>query len=105
MNDNQIEAGAEAIHHASGYDDYGVANECEREDSRDLARAAYAAFHPTITTAEELDALPVGSVIRASTDGSWVFERLSDGWFTPAIDSRMPHPLLPATVLHMGGAE
>ena len=35
---------AEAVHYAQGFDDYGVANDDERQDAEDIARAAVAAL-------------------------------------------------------------
>ena len=35
---------AEAVHYAQGFDDYGVANDDERQDAEDIARAAIAAL-------------------------------------------------------------
>ena len=68
-----------------------------------VAAAVVAAINPTIATAEELGALPVGTVIRDS-DGA-LFEYSPDGegdiawWYDGD-----PHPLsdvdLPATVLY-----
>lgn len=39
LSDETIERAAEAVHHARGLDDYGVANEDEMEDARGIARA------------------------------------------------------------------
>lgn len=54
----------------------------------------------TITTVEELDALPVGSVIRIQQEMN--LEKFSDGWYTTALTENFQQfPIwLPATVLH-----
>ena len=59
----------------------------------------------TITTVEELDALPVGAIIKESPDGPryWTFELTEDGdWMTWG--SSVPYESrdigLPATLLH-----
>lgn len=43
VTDAQVEAAAEAAHYAQGFDDWGVANESEREWSVGIARAALGA--------------------------------------------------------------
>ena len=67
-----------------------------------------------ITTAAELEALPVGSVVvegdhTTPDEGSFlgittipgVFHRLPDGWYVVAgYGARAPEEILPATVLH-----
>ena len=40
ITDEMVERAAEAAHYAQGFDDWGVANETEREWSVDIARAA-----------------------------------------------------------------
>jgi len=39
MSDEAVERAAEAAHYAQGFDDYGVANDDEREDAEEIARA------------------------------------------------------------------
>jgi hypothetical protein len=55
-----------------------------------------------IETAEELDALPVWTVIRevGPDDASEVYERRPDGWLAPGREVPDP-PFLPATVLYL----
>lgn len=74
----------------------------------------------TVTTAEELDALPVGSVVMellgdAAEGGPQpvgpfgipvmpgVFHRFPDGWYVVAGHGVRDDIILPATVLHVGG--
>ena len=69
----------------------------------ELAAAIDAELHPVIETVEQLDALPMGSVIRGKTSS---YERFADGhWWRPA--AHLPVPLsalhvlvLPARVLY-----
>lgn len=88
--------------------DLSVAKEVYREN----ARAVLAAIHPTVSSVEELDALPVGSVIRfiditptvavKDDEGTWCGSHGLNyyGWYD---DDPSPVPF-PATVLHIGGA-
>jgi len=100
MNKEQIEAGAAAISAQSTCDGRPSPNELNRRQSK----AAWDAFHPTITTAEELDALPVGSVIldgdgmAAQKEDEWDWDGGGRCWVTRQL-------ALPATVLHMGARE
>lgn len=63
-----------------------------------------------VTTIEELDALPVGSVI-LMLDRGYVYERTGDestfpedDWASP-LHYVMDEDFLPATVLHVGGGD
>jgi hypothetical protein len=69
-------------------------------------------LHPVITTAEDLDALPVGSVLldahgRAFSfvNGAWRSPILRNGGIVRAEAYAPSEVPLPATVLHVGGAE
>ena len=64
-----------------------------------LAGYEAAAKPRTVTTVDELDALPVRSAVRIQQ--GHIMERYSDGWFTPVIQTPYkPWPIwLPATVL------
>jgi hypothetical protein len=85
----------------------------------DLAEEIIAAgFHrdSTVTTTEELDALPVGSVVvegdHTTPDMEWfgiatipgVFHRFPAGWYVVAGHGARDVPL-PATVLHEGARD
>jgi hypothetical protein len=57
----------------------------------------------TVTTVEELDALPVGAVVRVvHRDERFVLEKLSDGWYRPGvrIDYKPNKYWIGATVLY-----
>ena len=65
-----------------------------------------------VTTVEELDALPVDSVVMESEQDTFiirtmrgVFHRFPDGWYVVAGHGARTNIELPATVLHVGGAE
>lgn len=49
-----------------------------RDVEQKLARDLHAALHPVVETVEQLDALPVRSLVR--DDHGEVFERLRSGW-------------------------
>ena len=100
-----IEAGTDAI--ATEW-----ADESDARPYRDLARAVLTAalphLHPVIETEEQMDALPVGTVVRQSGGGRVVVERTLSGWhaagaYAPYATHTAAYYLLPATVLHMGG--
>lgn len=76
-----------------------------QEEATKAAKAAHEAFHPIITTAEELVALAEGAVI-LDADGD-VSQRRGGEWCgyeTAALSDVRVRKYLPATVLHMGGA-
>jgi hypothetical protein len=67
-------------------------------------------LHPVITTAEDLDALPVGTVVLDAYGATCtnIHGRRILGWrrVTLAVEDGVGHwraPYLPATVLHVGG--
>ena len=85
----------------SGY--AGDDGDCPYEHAPSIADAILAAGYRkprTITTAEELDALPLESVVKSAEGNVWEF--LVGGWFETA--SRVGHVAsdlaLPATVLY-----
>lgn len=43
LSDEAVERAAEAVHHARGLDDYGAANDDERDEAESIARAALTA--------------------------------------------------------------
>lgn len=72
--------------------------------SEDLADEIFKAGYRKpriISTVEELNALPVRSVIREAH--GYIMEKLSDGWYTPAIESkyRGVNTFVPAMVLYV----
>ena len=77
----------------------------------DIANAVLTHLHPAATTAEEVDALPLGSVVLDAFGASCT--KVRDGllgWrrVTPAVANGEGHwhgPYLPATVIHEGEAE
>jgi len=77
------------------------------------AKIVAAHFEPRqVTTVEELDALPVDSVVMESEQDTFiirtmrgVFHRFPDGWYVVAGHGARTNIELPATVLHVGGAE
>lgn len=57
----------------------------------------------TITTAAELDALPVGSVVLSEPDAGgyrYPFERLDEGWYLASAGLQQAELPLPLTVLY-----
>lgn len=84
--DPRIEVVAKAVcqsrhrHHGSNLDYWIYAGEYAREQYRDDATAALAAIDEAsiVNTVEELDALPVGSVILDSDADAW--QRTRRGW-------------------------
>ena len=60
-----------------------------------------------VTTVAELDALPVGSVVRFANNGlnTRVYHRLGGGWVRDAYNGFSGPVRLPATVLWVGGTE
>lgn len=75
-------------------------------DARDVADALLAAGYrkpQQVTTVEELDALPVHSVVLDSMDGPVV--RVGGWWHSPYRRFAPYDIALPATVLHVGGTE
>ena len=116
MNKEQIEAGARAIFNVRDdefdMDEWEDLGATERERYECDARAAYAAFHPTITTAEELDALPDRSVVRDG-DGcilekdEHAYTSGAPAWYAAGVEEVVAAEdiTLPATVLHMGARE
>lgn len=60
----------------------------------------------TVTTVEELDALPIGSVVLDRSGKAWHSLGTRE-WWVGGVTIRGGHPreLLPATVLHVGGAK
>jgi hypothetical protein len=83
-------------------------------DARDVADAILAAGYrrpQQVTTVEELDALPVGSVVLSEEvthhEGGWAlaYQRWQDGDWHRGARSGSTHPdnFLPATALHVGG--
>jgi hypothetical protein len=109
--DEAVEAVARLLPSQSDERPYGESPELDAEYRRD-ARVILEAAAPhmlrtrTITTAEQLDALPFETVIRDG-DGH-VLERWGEpnenGWVTVMITSFIPREqiTLPATVLHEG---
>lgn len=65
--------------------------------------AVIAAIHPTVTTVEELDALPEWTIIQLP--GSLVLESEGGAWYAPGDPDpvRVSGVFLPATVLHIPG--
>lgn len=68
----------------------------------ELAYTIDAELHPVIETVEQLDALPMGSVIRGKTSS---YERFADGhWWGPSallpVSLSELHVLVPARVLY-----
>lgn len=79
------------------------------DEAKAAAVAVIAAIHPTVTTVEELDALPIGSVLLGATGAAIEFTGVAeDGTIGVAPGSAAlwtdDDLHLPATVLHMGGA-
>lgn len=112
--EQQIEDGARAI----APDDWKLADapsfahlpSAAREGliskSSKQARAAWAAFHPTITSEDELDALPQWSAI-IDHEGD-VGQRLGEFWHFPETAPMGSARVIkhgPATVLHYGDTE
>lgn len=93
--EQMIEAAARAIAERNGF---SFPTFTHRADARD----GIAAIHPTVTTVEELDALPVGTVgIDEDGDGFYVgFYGACIVDYDPCI---APSPSVPATVLHIPG--
>lgn len=106
-NQEQIETAARALNHAGwtccgGFGcEPGIYDECEdcRRVCNETARAVIAAIHPTVTSVEELDALPFRTIItagqfpymrgktgrwaqvgtRATLDSKWLADVLPEG--------------------------
>lgn len=121
MKDPRIEAAAKALNTAGwtcyeGSDEPGQYDECEdcKRYCDTMARAALAAADKaaTITTVEELEALPVGTVV--SSDGYRYsltypnypvsFQKLYDGLWHRGGRTADTHPelIIPARVIHWG---
>jgi len=59
-----------------------------------------------VSTVAELDALPLGAVIR--TPQEYTLERLTEGWYRAGVDYAYPLGnalMVPATVLWVGGTD
>lgn len=74
MSQEQIETAARAIFLANPLCEPSMVDACW-DLYEDEARAVIAAIHPTVRTVEELDALPVGSVVLSYT----VFLKVKSG--------------------------
>ena len=111
-----IEAMAEAMHQREcGCDGYEAEQyergECHHhagfiDTSREYVTAYLDHAHPTITTVEELTALPKGTVIlTAAGHPMWLHRRSLQGWwYRPADEGDFSEDeiALPARVLHWG---
>ncbi len=74
--------------------------ECPCEQDLEVADAILAAGYRkprTITTAEELDALPDDAVVLDDMDGP--LTKMGDWWHSPADEMRSAQVILPTTVL------
>lgn len=119
LNPEALEAAAKAARvNWSNYSNWGRANESTRNAYRDVARAAVSAYLAalpaprTITTVEELDALPVGAVVYAANQIG-PSERFMVGWkgcgsaaaWSTAVLARDGLPALVLWVPTEGGGE
>jgi hypothetical protein len=95
---------ADIINHAT-YDEDGLPT-VEWYDCVKAADAVLAAGYrkpATVATPEELDALPVGSVVLHSRGVVWQKRGLRGRWYVAgSTGSNANVPYLPATVLHRG---
>ena len=84
MTDSLRDKVAEAIH--DHYPPYCNERDCQAGGyvggwARHVADSAIAAIHPTITTIEQLDALPVGAIVKVGDEPGGIFEKdRSNNW-------------------------
>ena len=94
--------------HGWGPTKWGQSPEAFRSEYRGLARAAleaaWSVMHPVLTTAEELDALPTGSIIRDKNGQAW--QKVADSYWHAALwkqgnsSANVAAHLCPAVVLY-----
>lgn len=87
-------------------DEWDVLPQWARDEYDRMAQALVAALHPTITTADELDALPPFSMIKSTNpdrdDDVWIKSPDGGGWYWWAYDfgDRASEVPLPAKLLY-----
>lgn len=108
MNQETIERAARAHYESlKPVNNWEGLTEFIRDLYRDIARAVIAAIHPTVSSVEELDALPDGSVVMDEL--GIALRKTIVGWWADTGDNRMSSEHLAdnsteLTVLHIGGA-
>jgi hypothetical protein len=73
MNTSDVDAVAEAIcnAHCGDLDAWEITYDSGRDQWRHIAQAAIDTLRPTITTVEQLDALPDGTILRDADGQAW----------------------------------